>query len=274
MAIHKSLQPSLEDYSPISDRILSATFNLPEGKIHIFQVYAPTEQASEYAVSKFYDQLHEELQKAQSNGKEMLVVMGDFNAQVGHDLHKTLYPDVLGKHGTSTHISKNGEQLLHLCSVHRLRVTNTMFQHKRIHKVTWYSPDNRTQNLIDYILVNTDSCHKVLNTRVFRGAMIDSDHKLLCSVLALNTTKQHHNQGSTCQRPLYDMGKLASSEHRGQFQLLLQNRFSALSPDVDDPEVEWKMPRRASLTQLPTLSAETSQKETSKMVVGRNDSVE
>ena len=244
LAIHKSFQPFLEDYSPISDRILSATFQLPEGKLTLFQVYAPTEQALEEDVANFYDRLHDEVSKVKSSEKDMLVVMGDFNAQIGNGCHAPLYPEVLGKHGSSNKISKNGEHLLHFCSVHRLQVTNTLFQHKHIHKVTWYSPDNRTQNMIDYILVNSSGCNKVMNTRVFRGAVIDSDHKLVCSVLHLDVKKQHHKPDSRSHRPLYDEGKLKYNRQRGQFQLELKNTFEALSEDVETPEIEWENVRK------------------------------
>ena len=101
------------------------------------------------------------------------MVMGDFSALVGDKLH-----GVVGPYGLGSRASDNGERLVTFACTNGLCVTNTFFPHKRIHQATWYPPDpSRPPSLKDYILVKPRLMTSVLDTRVFRGADIDSDHR-------------------------------------------------------------------------------------------------
>ena len=48
-------------------------------------------------------------------------------------------------------------------------------------KVTWVSPDSRTENKIDHICVSSKFRRSVLDVRVKRGADVASDHHLFMS---------------------------------------------------------------------------------------------
>ena len=52
--------------------------------------------------------------------------------------------------------NKNGEQLLDFYANHDLIVSNTWFQHKSIHQLTWYRNNDRSKAgyLIDLLLIN------------------------------------------------------------------------------------------------------------------------
>ena len=54
-----------------------------------------------------------------------------------------------------------------------------MFQHRDIHKHTWTSPDGKTHNLIDHILIDRRRQSSILDVRSFMGADCDTDHYLL-----------------------------------------------------------------------------------------------
>ena len=66
-----------------------------------------------------------------------------------------------------------------------LVVKSTMFPHRIIHKYTWTSPDGKTHNQIDHILIDRrrHSSIRVLDVRSFRGADFDTDHYLVVAKL-------------------------------------------------------------------------------------------
>ena len=55
-------------------------------------------------------------------------------------------------------------------------VKSTMFRHWNIHKYSWASPDGKTHNHIDHILIDRRWDSSVLDVRSFRGADCDTDH--------------------------------------------------------------------------------------------------
>lgn len=63
-----------------------------------------------------------------------------------------------------------------------------MFQHKAAHLLTWYSnnPSDSTQHQSDHTIVKKRDIKSVQDTWVFRGADVESDHRLVISKLQLD----------------------------------------------------------------------------------------
>ena len=128
----------------ISVRLQGTPFN-----IMVIQVYAPTSNAEEAEVERFYEDLQELLELTPK--KDVLFILGDWNAKVGSQ--KT--PGVTGKFGLGIQ-NEAGQRLIEFCQESALGIANTLFQqHKRRHYI-WTSSDGQHQNQIDYILCAKD----------------------------------------------------------------------------------------------------------------------
>ena len=96
-------------------------------------------------------------------------------------------PCVTGSHGTGIR-NNSGQRLLEFCSANDLFVTNTGFRHHLRRKTTWISPDGRTKNEIDYILIRSRFKSSALNCRAYPKADCGSDHNLVAARLRLRFT--------------------------------------------------------------------------------------
>ena len=94
----------------------------------------------------------------------------------------------MGKENTFTTIGQeslhqdskdNGVRLANFATSKNLVVKSTMLPHQNIHKNTWTSPDGKTHDQIDHILIDRRWQLSVLDLRSFRGADCDTDHYLV-----------------------------------------------------------------------------------------------
>jgi hypothetical protein len=69
-------------------------------------------------------------------------------------------------------LNKNGKTLRNFATFNKLKVTNTFFRHKDIHKYTWTSRGYRT--ITDFLLVNRKLAAQVINARVYRSYDVSS----------------------------------------------------------------------------------------------------
>jgi hypothetical protein len=58
---------------------------------------------------------------------------------------------------------------------------STMFPHCNIHKFRWTSPEWKTNNQIDHILIDSRQQSSILDVRLFRAAHCDTNHYLVVS---------------------------------------------------------------------------------------------
>ena len=145
----------------------------------------------------------------------------------------------MGKNGCGTR-NGNEERLIDFCLNNNCTIGGTIFLHKNIHKFTWKSPDGRTTNQIDHVIVNNKWRRSLLNVRVYKGADVNSDHYLLKSTIRLKLRKTpSQNQ---CKRRL-DIEKIKIPDVKKAFKLELKNRFSALdntdTEDHDNIQEKW-----------------------------------
>jgi endonuclease/exonuclease/phosphatase family metal-dependent hydrolase len=235
----------LIDYSPISDRLLVARFRLDGGiNASMIVAYAPTEEAKESTKDAFYLRLYSTLAALPS--RDLLVLMGDFNGQLGNS---TKAGGVLGPHarGPKDVATDNGDRLLQLAGAFSLRLANTFFPHKQYHTATHKLPITVNRGLdaclrvIDYFAVSKRFMSSVTDCRVFRSFDAESDHILLTLTirLRLSTARQQPRSGKAAAQGRYNIAKLqACPAARQTFEFELQNRFLPLAGPPSSEE-EW-----------------------------------
>ena len=102
--------------------MISVHFQGKPSNIMVIQVYAPTSNAEEAEVERFYEDIQELTPK-----KDVLFTIRDWNAKVGSQ--ET--PGVTGKFGLGVQ-NEPGKRLIEFCQENALVIANTLFQqHKR-----------------------------------------------------------------------------------------------------------------------------------------------
>ena len=104
--------------------------------ITVIQVYAPTGNAEEAEVERFYEELQDLLELTPK--KDVLFIIGDWNVKVGSQ--ET--PGVTGKFGLGIH-NEAGQKLIEFCQENALDIANTLFQQHKRRLYTWTSPDGQ-----------------------------------------------------------------------------------------------------------------------------------
>ena len=165
--------------------------------ITVIQVYAPTSNAEEAEVGRLYEDLHDLLELTPKKKKNVLFIIGDWNAKVGIQE----MPGVTGKIGFEIQ-NEAGQRLTEFCQENALIIANTLFQqHKAIY--TWTSPDGQYQNQTDYIICN-QRWRIIQSAKIRPGSDCGSDHELLVAKFRLKLKKV----GKTTRPFRYDLTQI------------------------------------------------------------------
>ena len=104
-----------------NERMISVCFQGKPFSLTIIQVYAPTSNAKEAQVERFYEDLQDLLEL--TSKKDVLLMIGDWNAKVGSQ--ET--PGVTGKFGLGMR-NEAGQRLTEFCQENALVIANTLLQ--------------------------------------------------------------------------------------------------------------------------------------------------
>jgi hypothetical protein len=103
----------------------------------------------------------------------MKILLGDFNAKVGRE---NIFKPTIGKESLHQDRNDNGVRIVNFATLKNLVVKCTMLPHRNIQEYTWTSPDGKTHNQIDHILIDRSWHSSILDVRSFMGADCDTDH--------------------------------------------------------------------------------------------------
>ena len=118
------------------DIMISVHFQGKPFNITAIQVYAPTSNAEEAEVERFYEDLQDLLEL--TSIKVVLLIIGDWNAKVGSQ--ET--PGVTSEFGFGIQ-NEAGQTLIEFCQENVVVIANTLFQQPKRRLYTWTSPDGQ-----------------------------------------------------------------------------------------------------------------------------------
>ena len=113
--------------------MISVRFQGKPFNITVITVYAPTSNAKEAEVERFFEDLQDLLEL--THKKDVLVIIGDWNVKVGSQ--ETA--GVTGKFGLGIW-NEAGQRLIEFCQENALVITSTLFQQHKRRLYTWTSP--------------------------------------------------------------------------------------------------------------------------------------
>ncbi|PSN43357.1 hypothetical protein C0J52_15566 [Blattella germanica] len=145
------------EFEPVNKRICKIRVKLKFYNLTLIAVHAPTEDKTDQVKEEFYTRLEKICDSVPNY--DMMIVLGDFNAQVGKE--SFLY-SICGKFSLHEETNNNGERMVDFTQGWNLVVSGTWYPHKNIHKATWRLPDGKTFNQIDHIMVESRHCSNVL----------------------------------------------------------------------------------------------------------------
>ena len=119
--------------------MISVHFQGKPFSITVIQIYAPTRNAEEAKVEKFYEDLQDLLELTPK--KDVLSIIGDCNAKVGSQK----ITGVTGKFGLGVQ-NEAGQRLTEFCQENALVIANTLFQQHKRRLYTWTSQDGQHRN--------------------------------------------------------------------------------------------------------------------------------
>ena len=127
-------------------------------------------------MEQYYNSLKDTLDSIPNRDvKIIIIIMGDFNAKVGQLRNNK---PSCGSFGLGDQ-NERGADLVEFCQSNNLVIANTIFEHHPRHLYTWTSPDKKTRNQIDYIIIDQKWKSALKNAKTRPGADCNTDHQLL-----------------------------------------------------------------------------------------------
>jgi hypothetical protein len=139
---------------------------------NIISVYAPTKEKNKLVKDPSDDKLKQTHQGIPVYDTKILV--GNCNAKIGR---QEIFKPVTQKWSLHETTNENGISATGFDDDDNNN-NNKYFPHRNIHKETQQSPDGRTNNQTDHVLVHGRHAYSMMNARRCRGADCDMHHHL------------------------------------------------------------------------------------------------
>jgi len=190
-------------------------------------VHAPSEEKSEESKDSFYEELEQIFDHFPKY--DVKILLGDFNAKVGRE---NIFKPTIGQESLHQDSIDNGVRLVNFATSKNLLVKSKMFPHRNIHKYTWTSPDGKTHDQIDHVLIGRRWHSSVMNVRIFRGPDCDTDYYLVIGKVRERIALDKQ-AAQMFDRQRFNLRRINEPEVREQYQIEITNRLENLNDDED-----------------------------------------
>ena len=209
VAVKKSLINSIVEQVALSERICYVKFAARRrANLAVFVCYAPTNEARLQEKDLFWSQLSDLVSSFKH--RERICVIGDLNAEPGHQLNDTM--SCRGPFGMGEE-NENSEKLLSFCTSHKLLVGGTWFQHRQVHRYTYNPPDpSCRKKMLDHILFAVRYRGCLTNVRTRRGKTTITDHEMVIAEVSMKLLSK-----KPCFTPRISSAKLQDETTRDLF---------------------------------------------------------
>jgi hypothetical protein len=102
----------------------------------------------------------------------MKILLRDFNAKIGGE---NIFKTTIGNDSIHQDSNDNGVRILNFATSENLVIEIAMVSHRNIHTYTRTSPEGKTHNQIDHLLIDRRLHSSIPDTRFFRGTYCDTD---------------------------------------------------------------------------------------------------
>ena len=141
--IQNEIKKNILSIKPYNERQCKLRINGRFNNLTIISAHAPTEEKTDEVKEKFYEDLQTVHNKIPKH--YIVIIWGDLNANIGKE-DVLVYQNVAGKHTLHENSNTNGEWICQYTIANNMKIISTYYQHKRIHKGTWTSPNGNTLN--------------------------------------------------------------------------------------------------------------------------------
>jgi len=132
----------------VSENIVVLRVNTTSLNTVLICVHAPTEVSTNNDKDAFYEDLDRIYDKPPGN--VIKIILSDLNAMCGKE---TQFQPTIGKESMHNISNDNGMRIISFASTKSMVISSTTFPHKKIHKGLWRSPDGKTIDQIEHLLI-------------------------------------------------------------------------------------------------------------------------
>jgi hypothetical protein len=220
--IHKRMKPSIVNFKTVSDRVCLLRIRGKYQKITFINFHAPSEEKDVEVKEAFYnelDRIYEEVPRY-----DIKIMLGDANAKIGRE---DVYIPTIGRYSKHELTNENGVFLIDFAKEKNMTIISTYFQRKEIYKGTWRSPDGRTINQIDHILIERPEENSIKNVRTYRGPDADTDHFMVGAKMTQSIPEIRNQAGK--RKGYKKVIRLKSEEEQIKYEEVIKREMTSVT---------------------------------------------